>query len=212
MPRGVFRKALRSLGWAAALLGLGSLGLLGGGAVQAGSPDVPRGYLQRLIVEHQGRIYRFGPFVGYAFKPVEPTDLTRLELVCFNERSFYTEDVPEGELLFRGEARFGCLPLDQGEVPASRERMIPVFAEDIPESWLQSRPEPQEAFRHFHSCYNAAGAVPCGFWLRHEAVRAFTYDMGGRVGQGSPLYHQVDEGLDGGFPLIVEFDQGPRRE
>ncbi|MFO8047525.1 MAG: hypothetical protein R6U29_00695, partial [Desulfosudaceae bacterium] len=57
--------------------------------------EVPRGYLAVLEIEQDGRRRGFGPFEGYYFKPDKTTDLTRLKFVCFNERSFYTRDLPE---------------------------------------------------------------------------------------------------------------------
>lgn len=41
------------------------------------------------------------------------------------------------------------------------------------------------------------------------AVDEFTYDMGGRVGPDSPLYHEVTPGTDRDFAKIMEFDYGP---
>jgi len=171
--------------------------------------EPPRGAVERLIVEHGSRVYRFGPFVGYYFKPVQSGDLTRLEFWCYNEEQFYTRDRPEGTLLFQGEAVLTCLPEPAPLQPPQGQRMRPVFDQDIVQAWRATRPEPQEEFTHFHSCYNAAGAVACGYWLRHEAVTEFTYDMGGRVGPSSPLYHEVRPGVDREFAAIVEFDTGP---
>lgn len=171
--------------------------------------QIPRGAMQRLIVEHQGRVYEFGPFVGYSFWPDDPTNLASLNFACRNERRFYTLDLPANTLLFTGQAVFGCLPADTPYMPEKGRRMRPVFPEEIPEEWLAQRPEPKEEFSHFHSCYNSQGPVVCGYWLRHVAKEAFTYDMGGRVGPDSVLYHQVQPGVDKDFPLLVEFDQGP---
>ncbi|WP_027371630.1 hypothetical protein [Desulfovermiculus halophilus] len=180
------------------------------GAVLAESPgEIPRGAMQRLIVEHQGRVYEFGPFVGYYFWPQDCTDLSRLNFACRNERQFYTRDLPEDTLLFTGQARFACLPGDAPYVPKQGRRMRPVFPGDIPASWLATRPEPRDEFVHFHSAYNAQGPAACGFWLRHTAKESFTYDMGGRVGSDSVLYHQVQPGVNKDFPLLVEFDRGP---
>jgi len=119
---------------------------------------------------HNGRLLRFGPFVGYYFRPEVPGEMRRIRLVCFNERNFYSSDAPA--------------------------------------AWLESRPEPRDAYGHFHSCHDASGPVLTGFWIRHVAVRDFTYDMGGRVGPGSPLYHRVRKGEDRDFARIIEFDRG----
>ena len=54
--------------------------------------------------------------------------------------------------------------------------------------------------------------VLTGYWLRHVAVSEFTYDMGGRVGKESPLYHRVRKGPDRDFAGIVEFDRGPEKD
>ncbi|MFO7717487.1 MAG: hypothetical protein ACQESV_04420 [Thermodesulfobacteriota bacterium] len=177
--------------------------------VPAAAEGPPGGALQRLVVEHGSSVYQFGPFVGYYFQPVQGRDLTRLKFWCYNENQFYTQDRPEGELLFTGEAVFTCLPDSAPYQPEQDRRMRPVFAEDIPEEWQATRPEPRDEFTHFHSCYDAVGAVACGYWVRHEAQSAFTYDMGGRVGSSSPLYHEVKPGVDRDFPNIVEFDTGP---
>jgi hypothetical protein len=53
--------------------------------------------------------------------------------------------------------------------------------------------------------------VLTGYWIRHVAVSEFTYDMGGRVGKKSPLYHRVRKGPDREFARIIEFDRGPAR-
>jgi len=87
--------------------------------------------------------------------------------------------------------------------------MHPIFDRDIPAPWWATRPKPQEEFIHFHSCYDAVGPVHVGYWLKHRAVAAFTYDMGGRVGPESILYHHVNIGTDLEFARIVEFDWGP---
>lgn len=79
-----------------------------------------------------------------------------------------------------------------------------------PSPWIDSRPEPRDEFLHFHSCYDARGPVLTGYWLRHEAVSEFTYDMGGRVDRESPLYHEVRPGTDKDFARIIEFDSGPQ--
>jgi hypothetical protein len=178
----------------------------------AGDPmplEVPRGYVPRLEILHEGRLLGFGPFVGYYFKPERPDDLTRLHFVCFNERRFYTRDLPANRRLFEGEAVLTALPAGAGPLPAAA-RINPVFFPAAPEAWLAGRPAPADEFRHFHSAYDARGPVAVGYWLRHVAVAAFTYDMGGRVGPDSPLFHRVAAGVDRDFPAIVEFDRGPR--
>lgn len=170
---------------------------------------IPRGYVSTLEIDIDGRLCRFGAFVGYYFRPDHPGNLASLSFLCFNERQFYTKDQPANALLFRGDAQQVTLP-DTGVLPPSRaERMQPVFFRDAPQAWLATRPEPKDEFVHFHSCYDGTGAVRHGYWLRHEAVVVFTYDMGGRVGPGSPLYHRVRPGVDKGFAQIVEFDRGP---
>lgn len=170
--------------------------------------SVPRGYLDTLEISRGGQILGFGPFVGYYFLPPEPEDLTKLRFVCFNERGFYSSDAPVNAKLYEGEAVFSSLADVDFPIPM-KNRINPIFFEDAPEKWIENRPEPQAEFLHFHSCYNDAGPVPAGYWLRHRAVRAFTYDMGGRVTQESPLYHEVSQGPDTRFPRIVEFDRGP---
>ncbi|MCB2174044.1 hypothetical protein KQH41_02125, partial [bacterium] len=80
-----------------------------------------------------------------------------------------------------------------------------------PSDWLQQRPEPQEEFVHFHSAYNRRGAVSTGYWLRHDAVTTFTYNMGGRVSADSPLHHRAKPGASDRFPRIIEFDDGPQQ-
>jgi len=170
---------------------------------------IPRGYVSTLEIDIDGRLCRFGPFVGYYFRPDSPTNLLNLSFLCFNERRFYTNQLPANALLFRGEAQQVTLPGTGSLPPSGEERMQPVFFRDAPQAWLETRPAPKDEFIHFHSCYDARGAVHHGYWLRHEAVAAFTYDMGGRVGPGSPLYHKVEPGVDKGFAQIVEFDRGP---
>lgn len=187
---------------------LAALGCDSGGSSITGSPDIPRGYVSRLEIRRAGKVLRFGPFVGYYFSPENPLDLGRLRFVCFNERRFYTLDLPENALLFKGEARMTALP-DTGFRIPSEGRISPVFFADAPRAWLDTRPEPTAEWRHFHSCHDARGAVLTGYWIRHTGVGEFTYDMGGRVGPESPLYHRVNKGPDKQFPRIVEFDRGP---
>lgn len=182
----------------------------GGAPPDAVEKRIPRGYAAKLEIQYKGRVLRFGPFVGYYFAPFDPSDLTRLRFVCLNERQFYTRDLPANSRLFEGEAVLRVLPDTDMDMPFSA-RINPVFVDRIPEAWLATRPSPRAEFRHFHSCYDAVGPVRTGYWLRHVAVNAFTYDMGGRVGPESPLYHQAEKGPDRRFAFVVEFDKGPKR-
>ncbi|MFW6011648.1 MAG: hypothetical protein ACOC8R_01040 [Desulfosalsimonas sp.] len=174
----------------------------------AKDPDVPRGYASEIQVETEDRLMNFGPFVGYYFKPENPGDFTRVKFVCFNERSFYTNDLPENAKLFEGRAVLTSLPDTGFDLPESG-RINPVYFSDAPAEWLATRPEPKDEFVHFHSCYDAQGAVLAGYWIKHDAVAEFTYDMGGRVGPDSSLYHEVSPGIDRDFAKIIEFDYGP---
>jgi hypothetical protein len=180
----------------------------GENGAEAVSLEVPRGYVATLEVERDGRIFTVGPFMGYYFRPKDPADLSRLEFVAFNEKSWYTKDLPENAKLYEGEAVLARLPDEGRELPAEN-RINPVFFDDAPEAWLATRPAPKEEFRHFHSGYDATGPVRYGYWIRHVAAAEFTYDMGGRVGPDSPLYHKVKPGVDTDFAEIVEFDRGP---
>ena len=170
--------------------------------------DVPRGYISEIQVEIQDRVVGFGPFVGYYFKPETPGDFTRVRFICYNEGSFYTRDLPENARLFEGRAVLTHLPELDFDLPDSG-RINPVYFSDAPRQWLATRPEPKDEYLHFHSCYDAQGPVLTGYWVRHEAVASFTYDMGGRVGRQSPLYHEVRPGTDKAFARIMEFDYGP---
>ena len=194
--------------WIAVLITFGCTGQAEPPAVKT---QVPRGYQQTLQIQTDDRVLSFGPFVGYHFKPSDPKDLTRLSLICFNEDNFYTNDLPENATLFTGEAVFARLPAVERAV-AGRNRITPVFFSEAPEAWKDARPEPQEAFVHFHSCYDANGPVLYGFWIRHVGEAAFTYDMGGRVDESSPLHHEVMPGPDNDFPRIIEFDKGPESD
>ncbi|MFZ3045705.1 MAG: hypothetical protein WA151_07305 [Desulfatirhabdiaceae bacterium] len=172
---------------------------------------VPHGYMARLEQVHDGRMIGFGPFVGYYFRPEDFRDLSRLRFVCFNENRFYSSDMPDGAKLYEGTAVRATLPLADVVIP-TRGRINPVFFQEAPEAWRNTRPEPQDVFVHFHSCYNSAGPVRTGYWIRHVAVSDFTYDMGGRVGKQSPLYHRVLTGPDRDFAGIIEFDRGPEKD
>ena len=171
---------------------------------------IPRGYVSTLEIKSDGKLYGFGPFVGYYFRPEDPKDLSRLAFVCFNERGFYTKDVRVNAFLFEGEGRLSRLPQDGMPSRSGAARMQPVFFSEAPIPWLESRPEPRDEFVHFHSCYDSQGPVLTGYWLRHEGRATFTYDMGGRVGPDSPLYHKVSFGVDKAFARILEFDRGPK--
>lgn len=170
--------------------------------------NVPRGYVSTLEIEKDDRILGFGPFVGYYFRPAIPDDLRLIRFVCFNERSFYTTDVPENAKLYEGSGKLVELADVNMRLPEA-ERINPVYFADAPPQWLKNRPEPKDEYVHFHSCYDVQGPVSTGYWLRHEGAAAFTYDMGGRVGPQSPLYHRVKPGIDKNFARIIEFDRGP---
>ncbi len=178
------------------------------GKEQAAAPVPPRGFVQVLEITASGRLYRFGPFVGYYFKPKSQGNLRQLSFICFNQDQFYTRDLPPGAKLFEGDAVLVRLA-DTGDSLPDTGRTSPVFFDAAPAAWLDSRPAPRDEYLHFHSCYDATGAVREGFWLRHRALAAFTYDMGGRVEKDSPLFHRVAPGIDKEFARIVEFDRGP---
>lgn len=169
--------------------------------------ETPRGYYPQLELLHQGQQLSFGPFVGYYFRPESGDDLTRLRFRCYNERQFYTDQLPADALLFEGEAILGSLPQVQALV-RSDARIEPVFFTEAPPEWLEARPEPQDQFVHFHSAYSASGPSFTGYWLRHQPVRSFLYNMGGRIGADSPLYHQATPDEPQRFPHIIEFDAG----
>jgi hypothetical protein len=171
---------------------------------------VPHGYMARLEQIHENRLIGFGPFRGYYFRPQDPTDLSRLVFVCFNEDGFYSSDIPVGTKLFEGTAIRATLPYADFEIPV-KKRINPVFFADAPQKWLKCRPEPHDEYLHFHSCYNGSGPVLTGYWLRHTALATFTYDMGGRLTEDSPLYHRVQKGVDRDFAKIIEFDKGPQK-
>lgn len=200
-----FRRALLPVLFASACC----LGACRGDQRPAHELRVPRGYMSTLRVETSDGILSFGPFVGYYFAPETPSDLTRLRMVCFNERSFYTRDLPVNARLFVGEARFAVLP-DADFTISTADRINPVFFSEAPPVWPASRPHPQDEFVHFHSCYNDSGFSAAGYWIRHVGVAEFTYDMGGRVSPPSPLFHLVEPGPDKEFARIIEFDRGPR--
>ncbi|MBE1427410.1 hypothetical protein H4684_004107 [Desulfomicrobium macestii] len=168
----------------------------------------PRGYYARLEFTHQGQSLSFGPFVGYYFKPLQGDDLSRLTFVCYNEGQFYTDQLPDDTLLYRGEAVLSTLARVR-PLPRSEQRITPLFFADAPQPWLQQRPTPQEEYLHFHSAYDQSGAVYSGYWLRHEPVTTFSYNMGGRLSKDSPLRHQAKPGDAQNFPRIIEFDKGP---
>lgn len=170
--------------------------------------DIPRGYTNSIEFEKDGRVLTFGPFVGYYFSPVNPEDLSRLKFICFNERSFYTRDLPENTTLFEGDAVLQTLAQVDFVIPAD-DRINPILFKDAPAEWLENRPEPRDEYLHFHSAYDALGSVLTGYWIRHEGTAGFTYDMGDRVGPESVLYHEVVPGVDTAFAQILEFDKGP---
>ncbi len=177
----------------------------------AAAVETPRGYYRQLEFLYHGQQLSFGPFVGYYFKPHNGDDLTRLDFLSYNERQFYTDQLPTDSLLFKGEAVLATLARVRA-IPTATQRITPVFFDQAPPQWLQGRPAPQEEFLHFHSAYDRNGAVYAGYWLRHRPVSAFTYNMGGRVGADSPLYHQAEPGALQRFPRIIEFDAGPLKE
>lgn len=182
----------------------------GGDGPSGGVITIPHGYMARLEQVHEGRLIGFGPFVGYYFRPEDPNDMSRLNVVCFNEKRFYSSDMADGVKLYEGTAILVTLPPADIVTPA-KDRINPVFFQEAPDGWRNSRPEPQDEFVHFHSGYDSTGPVLTGYWIRHVAVSEFTYDMGGRVGTESPLYHRVRSGPDLDFARIIEFDRGPEK-
>lgn len=140
--------------------------------------ETPRGYYTQLEFLYQAQRLSFGPFVGYYFRPENGDDLTRLKFRCYNERQFYTDQLPADTLLFEGEAMLSSLPRVRA-LPRTDTRIEPVFFAEAPPEWIQARPAPQDHFVHFHSAYDATGPSYTGYWLRHQPVRSFTYNMGG---------------------------------
>ncbi|MFN2256849.1 MAG: hypothetical protein ABR516_00010 [Desulfuromonadaceae bacterium] len=181
--------------------------LLGGVTPGHATDDVLRGYYTQLEIAHQGRTLKFGPFVGYYFKPVSGADTSQLKFRCYNTDQFYTDELPPEALLFKGEAHLTTLP-EVHLIPNSGQRITPVFAAETPSAWQETRPQPQDEFRHFHSTYDYSGATYTGYWLRHKSVTDFVYNMGGRLSDDSPLYHQVSTQNPAAFPAIIEFDRG----
>jgi hypothetical protein len=169
--------------------------------------ETPRGYYPQLEFFYQGQWLSFGPFVGYYFRPENGDDVTRLKFRCYNERRFYTDQLPADTLLFEGKAVLSSLPRVRA-LPRSDARIEPVFFAEAPLEWLQTRPAPRDQFVHFHSAYGATGPSYTGYWLSHQPVRSFIYNMGGRVGKDSPLYHQAVPDEPQRFPHIIEFDAG----
>jgi hypothetical protein len=121
----------------------------------------PHGYMARLEQVHDGRMIGFGSFMGYYFRPENPRDLNRLRFVCFNENRFYSSDMPDGAKLYEGMAVRVKLPQADITIPA-KNRINPVFFQEAPDAWLYTRPEPQDDFVHFHSCYDGTGPVLIG--------------------------------------------------
>ena len=194
------------------LLITGLLAIFGCSDTKRQAPlELPRGVLSRLEVKLDGHLYTFGPFVGYYFKPTKAGELDHLNIWCFNERGFYSSDMPENALLFTGDAKLAALPEKAEALPVEGGRIKPVFFDEAPEEWLDTRPEPMDEFLHFHSLYDNTGPARRGYWIRHIAEGGFTYDMGGRVSEGSPLYHRVTPGVYKDFAKIIEFDEGPAK-
>ena len=110
--------------------------------------EIPRGYVDRLYIDTPDGMYFFGPFVGYYFKPIAPSDRTRLRFVTFNEGHFYTLDLPDNAKLYHGEARLVHLSQTDHELPR-KNRINPVFFDQAPDQWLNSRPAPQDQFSTF---------------------------------------------------------------
>ena len=96
---------------------------------------IPRGYYATLRIVADGRQLHIGPFVGYYFKPVDPSDFSRMDFICLNERQFYTKDLPDGAKLYEGEAIQTTLPREIPLPSAQGDRMHPIFDKDIPAAW-----------------------------------------------------------------------------
>jgi len=171
--------------------------------------EPPRGFQSSWKIPLGDVLAGFGPFVGYWFRPETSGNFDRLRFVCANVNRFYASTMPDGAVLFEGDAILRKLP-GTGEPLPRAHRINAVFFAEAPAEWLRTRPEPREEFLHFHSCYDASGPLPHGYWMRHVAREPFLFDMGARAGPGSPVYHEIERGPARNFSRIVEFDRGPR--
>ena len=103
-------------------------------SIPDGVVAIPHGYMARLEQVHDGRMIGFGPFVGYYFRPETPRDLSRLSFVCFNEKRFYSSDMPDSAKLYEGTALLVTLPSADIVIPPPRTESIRYFFRKHPRS------------------------------------------------------------------------------
>ena len=101
---------------------------IGGDGSSGGGITIPHGYMARLEQVHEGRLIGFGPFVGYYFRPEDPRDLGRLSFVCFNEKRFYSSDMPDGAKLYEGTALLVTLPSADIVIPGPGQDQSDIFS------------------------------------------------------------------------------------
>lgn len=166
----------------------------------------PPGWSRTIAVQRAGGELAFGPIDGHYWRR------TGSDTVCglhYNAGRGTASQAPDGRLLYFVEGRLAHLPIpvDQVPQPVGDQRVVQQLTGDVPRTWLGAPMPP--GFVYWHGTYDvkARRATATGFWLRHIAVRSFTFDMGGD--RGYPFTHRVTPGVDMHFAPKLNFDVGP---
>lgn len=166
----------------------------------------PEGWSRILTVPYEGETLRFGGIHGHYWRWLD-RDEGRICGLHYNTDKIHATGVDDGRLLYAVEGYLVRLPIPEEQVPQPEQEaaVLQLLTGDVPLTWLG---EPRAAgYVYWHGTYteqNRASAV--GFWLKHTALIAFTFDMGGEPGY--PFTHDVKPGVDLQYAPKLNFDRG----
>jgi len=168
--------------------------------------SAPEGWSRILTFTYEGETLRFGGIHGHYWRWLDE-DEGRICGLHYNTDKIHASGVDDGRLLYAVEGRLVRLPIpdDQVPQPVEEEAVLQLLTGDVPLTWL-GEPRPP-GYVYWHGAYteqNRASAV--GFWLKHTALIAFTFDMGGEPGY--PFTHDVKPGVDLLYAPKLNFDRG----
>lgn len=166
----------------------------------------PEGWNRTLAFSYEGDELRFGGIHGHYWRWLDQEE-GRICGLHYNTDKVHASGVDDGRLLYAVEGRLVRLPIPEDQVPQPAEEgaVLQVLTGDVPLIWL-GEPQPP-GYVYWHSAYteqNRASAV--GFWLKHTALIAFTFDMGGEPGY--PFTRDVKPGVDLAYAPKLNFDRG----
>jgi len=166
----------------------------------------PEGWQRIVAFTYEGELLRFGGIHGHYWRWLDPEE-GRICGLHYNTDKVHASGVADGRLLYAVEGYLVRLPIPEGQVPQPEQEgvVLQLLTGDVPLAWL-GEPRPP-GYVYWHGAYteeNRASSV--GFWLKHTALIAFTFDMGGEPGY--PFVHEVKPGVDLAYPPKLNFDRG----